>query len=147
MKQNTKQKTKSDDDVKREMGERTIFFFDAVLAIAITLLVLDIPVKGFADFEADEFHELFVSFTAFFISFDVLAQIWILHSRIFSIPGFKQYCSPRENVELLFFVVLFPKATELLSNNSHSVVAITPFDGDAFFTSQMKDNSLERNAF
>jgi uncharacterized membrane protein len=65
----------------RKLGfERLIFFSDAVFAIAITLLVLDLRVPN-----ADAFAlgPLIPKFVGFGLSFYVIGQYWLSHHRLF----------------------------------------------------------------
>jgi uncharacterized membrane protein len=68
--------------------ERLVFFSDAVFAIAITILVLDIRLPAGADSASSR--ELFLllaglwqEYLAFFISFWVIGLCWISHHRKF----------------------------------------------------------------
>ena len=67
--------------------ERLILFTDAVFAIAITLLVIEIKVPELHHAtEADAMHgllQLIPKFIGFFISFFVIAVYWVAHHRIF----------------------------------------------------------------
>ena len=67
-------------------SERTAAFFDAVMAIAITLMVLELDVTQFKHLNFAAVKELFVPFTALIISFLLLAEVWIFHVRIYSLP-------------------------------------------------------------
>ncbi|MEE4452549.1 TMEM175 family protein [Novosphingobium resinovorum] len=69
--------------------ERVVFFSDAVFAIAITLLVLEIEVPHLPiDAPVSEYwHELrglVPSFLAFLLSFLVIGRFWLSHHQIFS---------------------------------------------------------------
>jgi uncharacterized membrane protein len=62
--------------------ERLVFFSDAVFAIAITLLVLDLkPPTG--AFNAQALEAMIPSFEGFGISFFVIAVYWLAHHEIF----------------------------------------------------------------
>jgi uncharacterized membrane protein len=62
--------------------ERLVFFSDAVFAIAITLLVLDLkPPMG--AFNAQALEAMIPSFEGFGISFFVIAVYWLAHHEIF----------------------------------------------------------------
>ena len=68
--------------------ERLIFFSDAVFAIAITLLVLDIRLPSGADSASDRqllllLAGLWHKYLAYFISFWVIGLCWISHHRKF----------------------------------------------------------------
>jgi len=65
-----------------------VFFSDAVVAIAITLLALDLPVPHTTDSTTNEqlLHALgtqYPSYLAFFISFFVIGSHWSDHRHIF----------------------------------------------------------------
>lgn len=111
-------------DVHRRIGERTIVFFDAVMAIAITLLVLDIDIPEAGAFGPDQLRVMFVPFTALLVSFVALGQLWYLHAQVFSIGGMAREVSVPAHLALMLLVVLFPKTTELISEYPSSPYAI-----------------------
>jgi uncharacterized membrane protein len=70
--------------------ERLILFSDAVFAIAITLLVIEIKVPEFAKGETlnesallDKLGHLIPKFIGFLVSFLLVGQYWIVHHRLF----------------------------------------------------------------
>jgi uncharacterized membrane protein len=66
-------------------AERLVFFPDAVVAIAITLLALDLHVPQgatSAEFWRD-MHRNFDDYLGFLISFAVIANHWFSHHRMF----------------------------------------------------------------
>ena len=106
--------------------ERLIFFSDAVVAIAITLLALDLPVPGGATN-----HELLVSlqtnlnqYVAFLISFVVIAGHWRGHHHLF---GYVDRVRPilRWNLLWLLFIVIMPFATRVLNGGGAFQVRFT----------------------
>ena len=101
-------------NITSSISERSIAFYDAVMAIAITLLVLELAVDDFRQFDWHAVRELFAPFTAMLISFVVLAELWIFHTRIYSLPYFHDTCSPRMTAISLLFVAVFPKATAII---------------------------------
>jgi len=111
-------------DVRRRIGERTIVFFDAVMAIAITLLVLEIDIPAIAAFGPDQLRGMFVPFTALFVSFVALGQLWYLHAQVFSVGGMAREVSVPAHLALMLLIVLFPKTTELISEYPSSPYAI-----------------------
>jgi uncharacterized membrane protein len=99
--------------------ERTVFFSDAVVAIALTLLALELPVpdgetnaaalRSLADHNAE--------YRAFLISFVVIAVHWFGHHRVF---GYVTALTGRLawwNMLWLLMVVLTPFATRTLSGD------------------------------
>jgi uncharacterized membrane protein len=66
--------------------DRLVFFCDAIFAIAITLLILQIDVPAIV-YEADVDNvlvELWPRFVSFAISFFVIARFWLVHLNLFA---------------------------------------------------------------
>lgn len=99
-------------------SERSIAFYDAIMAIAITLMVLDMDMTQFRQFNWSALKTLFIPFTALVISFVLLAEVWIFHVRIYSLPYMHEKCSPQMSACTLFFVCMFPKTTEVIAKYS-----------------------------
>jgi uncharacterized membrane protein len=96
--------------------DRLTFFSDAVVAIAMTLLALDLPVpqsdSGSALLAFVEDH--YAEYLAFFISFFVIAQYWRGHHRIYR---YVTDAPPRLvaiNIYWLLTVILTPYATRVI---------------------------------
>ena len=109
--------------------ERILFFSDAVFAISITLLVLEVKVPEMQQ----EFSELQLGysllrmapkFVGFLISFFLIGQTWIEHHRMCSFLGEYNFGLLWRNLWLLLFVVFLPFTTALLSEYYFSRVAI-----------------------
>jgi uncharacterized membrane protein len=102
--------------------ERLVFFSDAVFAIAITLLVIEIHAPHLPHGAPDIAHwiklaELIPSFVAYFISFAVIGMFWMGHHRAFSLA--RRY-DPRIlgwNIAMLGVVAFMPFVTAYLSAN------------------------------
>jgi len=120
--------------VRTDRGlDRLITFLDAVVAIAITLLVLPlvdvIPDEGatvdLRDLLADEASR----FGAFALSFAVIAQQWLVHHRIVERIG--SYDMPFVLVNLVWTltIVLLPFATEVAAVYGDSRLAIGIYIG------------------
>jgi uncharacterized membrane protein len=62
--------------------DRVLFFSDAIFAIAITLLVLEIKVPGYENDPAKEIHAALPNILSFGISFVVIGLFWIGHHSI-----------------------------------------------------------------
>lgn len=118
---------KSFEEIKNNMADRSLAFFDAVLAIAITLIVLELPVQDLNTHSYVKYHELFLYFTAFLISFEVLGTIWHSHLKFYAIPVMRQHLTPLHILLLLVPVTLFPKATMLLAKPHPTLFAILAY--------------------
>jgi uncharacterized membrane protein len=106
--------------VRTDRGlDRLITFLDAVVAIAITLLVLPlvdvVPDEGATVALGDLLTDEAGRFGAFALSFAVIAQLWLVHHRIVERVG--SYDRPFVLVNLLWTltIVLLPFATEVAS--------------------------------
>ena len=106
---------------------------DAVFAIAMTLLVLNIAVPQVSQASADillpeKLLEVLPSFYNFALSFLLLGIFWVIHQ--------KQYIAIKRstsslawiNLFLLMFVVLVPFTTELMDTYSDNVLAVMIFN-------------------
>jgi uncharacterized membrane protein len=104
--------------IEREFElERVILFSDAVFAIAITLLIIDIKFPDLPE-KLDNvdylklFKPLIFHFLALCISFFFIGNFWSRHLRMFKY--LKEYNQGviRRNLFFLFFIVTFPFAAE-----------------------------------
>ncbi|AEW02688.1 hypothetical protein A4D02_01575 [Niastella koreensis] len=101
-------------ELKKEFQlERMILFSDAVFAIAITLLAIELKVPvivtGITDHKlAESLNEMIPKFIGFLISFFIIGQYWTIHHRLF---GFVVNYNLRLmwlNLVFLLAVVLMP---------------------------------------
>jgi uncharacterized membrane protein len=100
--------------------ERLTFFSDAVVAIAITLLAIDLPVPDMdkvAAFWAQVRHND-GHYAAFLISFVVIAVTWSNHHEIFRYLKHADPWLRTVNMAWLLTIVLNPFATKLLTGSS-----------------------------
>lgn len=104
--------------------ERLILFTDAVFAIAITLLIIEIKVPELHGVEATEgalissLAHLIPKFAGFFISFMLIGMYWTRHHFLF---GFVTDYTPRLiwlNMLFLVSIVLMPFSTGLFGEYS-----------------------------
>jgi uncharacterized membrane protein len=110
------------DDPAPEQAERIVFFSDAVVAIAITLLALDLPVPATTDSTTNGqlLHALgaqWPSYLAFFISFFVIGSHWADHRRVFKNAERVNTRVSSLNMTWLLMMVLTPFAARLLASN------------------------------
>jgi uncharacterized membrane protein len=102
--------------------ERMVFFSDAVFAIAITLLVIELHAPQFPRDTSDLAHiqalaNLVPNFVGFAVSFAVIGMFWMGHHRAFSLAA---HYSPRVlgwNLTLLGMIAFMPFVTAYLSSN------------------------------
>lgn len=117
--------TRAADGVRQGVAEtpdiaessRLITFSDGVVAIAITLLALDLPVpEGHSASELwDSFSHNARYFLAFFISFAVIAALWNVHHMVFRYIDRADSTLRMLNLGWLLTIVLIPFAAKLLS--------------------------------
>ena len=93
--------------------ERLILFSDAVFAIAITLLIIDIkfpelPEKKFEGNTMEVLRPTLLSFLAFAISFFFIGRSWSNHLRLFRLLKKYDQGLINRNLLFLFFIVTFP---------------------------------------
>lgn len=99
--------------------ERLIFFSDAVFAIAITLLVIDLHVPHVAQGHGYQPYlaalaGMLPSFFGFFVSFWVIAAFWAGHHRAFALAGHSSKGLIGPNLALLCAIVLMPFTTSFM---------------------------------
>jgi uncharacterized membrane protein len=96
--------------------ERTVHFSDAVVAIAITLLTLELRLpEGLAPGEvAGHLLDALSGLFAFLVSFWVIASYWIAHHRIFNRVDAHDGTLLTINFVFLMWVVLVPFSTSMV---------------------------------
>jgi uncharacterized membrane protein len=118
------------DVVKRSderAADRLIFFSDAVVAIAITLLALDLPVPEQTTWKYF-WHAVHVTnsdaYLAFGISFVVIAAAWSHHHSVFRYVERVDARLRRLNMVWLLMIILNPFATRLLTTPGHDDLVV-----------------------
>ncbi|WP_104162063.1 TMEM175 family protein [Arthrobacter sp. ZGTC212] len=105
--------------------ERTAFFSDAVFAIAMTLLAVDIKVPRVA---GDELGRAVVEqgpeFAAYLLSFVVTAAYWLSHHRLFRLLSGYTVVLQRLNLGLLLMVGLIGYAADMMAFYSDQVLGV-----------------------
>ena len=113
-------------ELKKEFQlERLILFSDAVFAIAITLLVIEIKIPEIHENVSDKalgeaLKHLIPKFVGFIVSFLLIGLNWRLHHRMF---GFVTSYDKRLltlNLAFLFFIALMPFSTGFYSEYAGS---------------------------
>lgn len=114
--------------------DRFITFLDAVVAIALTLLVL--PLTDLIDgtsppaHVSDVFTQNAPRFGAFLLSFVVIARLWLAHHRMTERVGSYDRAFVMVNLGWVLTVVFLPFATELTSAYpSHDRLALAVYLG------------------
>lgn len=108
------------------MTERVVFFSDAVFAIALTLLVVDLRVPQIDNGETsgEVIVDLLPGFLAFVISFAVIALNWNGHHRKFRVINGFDTRLIQLNFLLLFLIAFTPFPTSLLSEYPGEVPSV-----------------------
>lgn len=119
-----------DPQIEGNAAERVIFFSDAVVAIAITLLALALPVpRGFDGMTNRQLlHALgndWGEYYPFLISFVVIANHWTVHRKIFRYVNRLSGKVIVANLGWLLMMVLIPFATRMLSGSGGFGVRFT----------------------
>jgi uncharacterized membrane protein len=108
-------------ELKKEFQlERLILFSDAVFAIAITLLVIEIKIPEIHENVSDnlllhELKHLVPKFAGFIISFMLIGLYWVLHHRLFGFVTSYDRKLLWMNLFFLFFIALMPFSTGFYS--------------------------------
>lgn len=101
--------------------ERIILFTDAVFAIAITLLIIDIKWPEHEDQKSGRLLQLYAptifGFLAFATSFLYIARSWSVHLRLFRLVRKYDQGLVNRNLFFLFFIVVFPFANAGLTEH------------------------------
>lgn len=136
--------TQSDKDSERGHDEypkgRLDAFTDGVLAIVITILVLELKVPPVSE-SADLWHALtgeWRDYAGYLISFVFVGGIWITHSSATSYIKRADGVVFRLNLVILFFVSLLPFLTSLMTTHlgeSGENLAVALYGADLFIAS------------
>jgi uncharacterized membrane protein len=98
--------------------DRVLFFSDAIFAIAITLLVLEIRVPGYDNNPAGEIHAALPHMFSFGISFVVIGLFWIGHHSISRYIAAFDRSLIAINLLFLGIIAFLPYPTGLLGASS-----------------------------
>jgi uncharacterized membrane protein len=114
------QKNITSDEIKKEFQlERMILFSDAVFAIVITLMAIEIKLPESEGISVELLPEILKklapNFIAYCVSFIFIGAIWYNHLNMFSLLKDYDKGLVVRNLFLLFFVSLFPFNATLVS--------------------------------
>jgi len=108
-------------------ADRVAYYSDAVYAIAMTLLVLDLRIPEGATSALDVLQQEWQSYLAFALSFGIIAYSWMGHHRRFKyVVGFDTGLLVI-NLVLLFLVVSLPFPTSLISEFAPETSAVVAY--------------------
>jgi uncharacterized membrane protein len=109
--------------------DRLVFFSDAVVAIAITLLVFNLKIT-----KTDNDHLTFADlanawkiFIAFFLSFFIIAIFWKIHHEFYVHIRKISNTLLWLNIGWLLFIVTLPFTTTLVSAHLHDTAAVVSY--------------------
>jgi TMEM175 potassium channel family protein len=115
--------------------DRIVFFSDAVMAIAITLLVLDLKVPEAAGESALNLGRsvlgLWPKYLGYVVSFWVIALYWVAHHRCFRYIRKYDRRLIYLNFLFLMFIAFMPYPTALLFSNPARTVSVVLYAGTA----------------
>jgi uncharacterized membrane protein len=121
--------------------ERVLFFSDAIVAIAITLLALELKVDvpegkhlSFTDLIKPWHHYL-----AFFLSFINIAGFWNTHHRLFCYIKKMDERLKWYNMAWLFLIVTLPFSTSVLSDHFGDTAAVFLYALNIFLISAFQN--------
>jgi uncharacterized membrane protein len=121
--------TQDFDETDRGAAERLTFFSDAVVAIAITLLAIELEVPSgntFAEL-AEGFREHSGEYLAFLISFAVIGRHWMSHHRLFRYVGRADTTTIWLNLAWLLMIVITPFMTSFIAERDVDFARFTVY--------------------
>lgn len=129
--------------------ERLVFFSDAVFAIAITLLVIEIHPPHLAMMASDSAHgqalaKLAPQFLGFLVSFFVIGAFWAGHHRAFALARHWDDRLFGPNLQLLFAIAAMPFFTAYLSGNANSRLPVAVYCGWLILTGLLNRRLMGR---
>lgn len=110
-------------------AERIAYFSDAVYAIALTLLVVDLKIPDGSTSAATVLAEEWPSYFGFALSFVIISISWVGHHRRFRVIVRHDTGLIIVNLALLFGVASVPFPTALLAEFSPQPVAVAVYAG------------------
>jgi uncharacterized membrane protein len=124
--QSGKRETETTGLLTDEKGlERLVFFSDAVFAIAITLLVINIQLPSNAGADLlGAFGDVLPKIVSFVISFLVIGLYWVAHHQMFRSVRRYDYRFVWLNLFLLMSIAFLPFSTEVIGTYGDQTVGV-----------------------
>ncbi len=122
--------------------DRLLTLSDGVVAIAITLLVLQLAVPSLRPADANSASALASSlaqesdrYISYLISFYVIAQFWLIHHRVFGRIGGQREGLAWWNFAFLFTITVMPFTSSLLGRYAQNPLAVDIFAANLLLAS------------
>jgi uncharacterized membrane protein len=115
----------NNEDIKKEFQlERMILFSDAVFAIVITLMAIEIKIPAMGketteEIFLDHLRNILPNLLSYTVSFIFIGILWTRHLKMFSVLKYYDNGLILRNLGLLFLVGLFPFCSSLVSRPHH----------------------------
>jgi uncharacterized membrane protein len=116
--------------------ERLVFFSDAVVAIAITLLALNLRIDkapGYIHFRFSDISNSWRQFASFLLSFILITIFWLVHHKFFHFIVRIDRTLAWYNMLWLLFIVMLPFSATLVSADFDGHVALFVYSLNIFF--------------
>jgi len=122
--------------------DRTVFFCDAVVAIAITLLAFNLKVvkDGNTHITFKDIVMQWRVFAAFFLSFFNIANFWRTHHMFFAFIKKMDEKLLWYNIFWLLFIIMLPFSTTLVSSDFFDTPAICTYSANMLMVSIFQNN-------
>lgn len=114
--------------------DRMIFLTDGVVAIAMTLLVLDLQITSLFGTSVSSLWRVLTAqqskFVAFFIAFWVIAHLWTVHHRLFRWVERHSATLAQRNLWFLFAIIVLPFTTALMGHAGNNPLPVVFFSAN-----------------
>lgn len=111
--------------------DRMIFLTDGVVAIAMTLLVLDLQITSLFGASVGSLWRVLTAqeskFVAFFIAFWIIAHLWTIHHRLFRWVERHSKALAQRNLWFLFAIIVLPFTTALMGHSGSNPTPVVFF--------------------
>ena len=122
-------------------AERLVFFSDAVVAIAITLLALDLRLEHAHDpITFGDIGGMWRKWAAFILSFVLIGTFWKVHHQFFRHIRHTDGMLMNHNLLWLLFIVTLPFSTTLVSDGFDQQVPMFVYSMNTFLLTTFQNN-------